>query len=279
MRLIVTIDGREAVPVRAIALLTDWNCLSPDRCAKIFSGDDFLEGFEGLKSYALHDDGSYTEIAPRYWESIVLRSLTACSERIEAAQITHETGYQQWRQESLLLLPASAFVWRDEFEAAHNKEYGSKSKRARFNPTTFNPSNYTLDYNPLPWPGYDWESVALEGFSASAEPVQANQQPAQANTTMLEAGKGTEPEPPARKRASKEELRQRHALWWVEYEAEESREPHGALTRTARAISKREAGKHGHGFENIKKALQKMQSERRKPIIVNSAFSQGKHKR
>ncbi|MBS7348720.1 MAG: hypothetical protein KIG95_00875 [Comamonas sp.] len=263
MHLIVTIDGREAIPVRAIALLTDWKCLSPDRCAQIFSGDDFLEGFEGLKSYALHADGSYTEIAPRYWESIVLRSLTACSERIEAAQITHETGYQQWRQESLLLLPASAFVWRDEFEAAHNKEYGSKSKRARFNPTTFNPSNYTLDYNPLPWPGYDWESVALEGFSASAEPVQTSQQPA----------------PPARKRTSKEELRQRHTLWWVEFEAAESREPHGALWRTANAIADRNKGKAGFSLPNIKKALEKMVEERRRPAPVNNVFSQTKRKR
>ena len=167
MSLVVTIDEREAIPVRAIALLTDWKCLSPDRCAAIFSGDDFLEGFEGLKSYMFHEDGSYTEIAPRYWKNIVLRSLNACSDSIKAAQLTHETGYQQWRQESLLLLPSRAFVWRDEFEASYENEYGPQSKRALFNPTSFDPSNYTLNYNPLPWPGYDWKSVVLEGFSAS----------------------------------------------------------------------------------------------------------------
>ena len=53
MKVVVSIDGRDAIPVRAIPLLTDWHVLSPDVCAEIFSGrkDTTVQYMEGLKSY------------------------------------------------------------------------------------------------------------------------------------------------------------------------------------------------------------------------------------
>lgn len=98
---------------------------------------------------------------------------------------------------------------------------------------------------------------------ASTEPVQTNQQPT----------------PPARKRSSQDELRQRRALWWTEFENEEGKQPHGAIERTAKSIAEGNQGKPGYGFENIRKALQKMIKERRKPQVTNSVFSQVKRNR
>ncbi|HOK10974.1 MAG TPA: hypothetical protein PK221_01790 [Ottowia sp.] len=125
MKVVVSIDGRDAIPVRAIPLLTDWHVLSPDVCAEIFSGrkDTTVQYMEGLKSYRLVN-GAVQQVPDREWENWIERQLAACSERIRNDEAGHETGYQQWRSESLLILPAGVFVWRDEFEAAFQAEYG-----------------------------------------------------------------------------------------------------------------------------------------------------------
>lgn len=165
MQVTIEINGRQALPVRAIPLLTDWRGLSPDQLAKILAGDsDHWPSFDGLTAYRLHPDGSTEPIPPRWWASWVVGKLQATSEAIEAAQTSHATGRQQWRSESLAQLPAGVFLWRDEFEAAHAREYGPKSLRARFNPETFDPSAHALDFSPYPDPDVAPEHLVLEGF-------------------------------------------------------------------------------------------------------------------
>lgn len=164
MNVIVTIEGKEAIPVRAIPLLTDWEILSPDVCARIFSGDDTLEYFEGMSAHRLNPDGGYQVMEQREWANWIARKLRACRERIKAAQASHESGYQQWRQESLALLPAGAFVWREAFEAAHALEYGPNSMRARFNRDTFNPAACELNYDPKHGPCENWRELVMDGF-------------------------------------------------------------------------------------------------------------------
>ncbi|MCB1989769.1 MAG: hypothetical protein KDE69_15795 [Burkholderiaceae bacterium] len=164
LNVIVTIEGKEAIPVRAIPLLTDWEILSPDVCARIFSGDDTLQYFKGMSAHRLSPDGGHQVMEQREWANWIARKLRACSERIEAAQASHESGYQQWRQESLALLPAGAFVWREAFEAAHKREYGPNCKRARFNRDTFNPTACELNYDPQHGPCENWRELVMEGF-------------------------------------------------------------------------------------------------------------------
>ena len=114
MRVSIEINGRQALPVRAIPLLTDWRGLSPDQLAQILAGDcDHWPSFDGLTAYRLHPDGSTEPILPRWWTNWVVSKLQAISDNIKARQITHATGVQQWRGESLAQLPASVFVWRD----------------------------------------------------------------------------------------------------------------------------------------------------------------------
>ena len=165
MQVTIEINGRQALPVRAIPLLTDWRGLSPDQLAQIQAGDsDFWPSFDGLTAYRLNPDGSTEPTPPRWWASWVVHKLNAISEAIKATQIGHETGRQQWRAQALAQLPAGVFVWRDEFEKAYVREYGPESLRARFNRKTFDPSVHALDFNPQPDPAIATQHLVLDGF-------------------------------------------------------------------------------------------------------------------
>ena len=170
MHVTIEINGRQALPVRAIPLLTDWRGLSPDQLAQILAGDsDHWPSFDGLTAYSLRPDGSTEPIPPRWWASWVVRKLQATSDAIKAKQASHETGYQQWRSESLAQLPAGVFVWRDEFEAAHADEYGPEGMRARGNPNGFDPSAHAVNFNPHPDPDVAPPRLVLEGFGPNAD--------------------------------------------------------------------------------------------------------------
>ncbi len=170
MHVITKINGKDALPVRAIPLLTDWQGLSPDGLAKILAGDsDRWPSFDGLTAHRLHTDGSIEAIPPRWWRSWVVDKLQAISHTIKANQTSHETGRQQWRCASLAQLPAGVFVWRDEFETAHTMEYGPEGARARSNPQGFDPSVHILNFNPHPDPAIATLGMVLEGFNRAAD--------------------------------------------------------------------------------------------------------------
>lgn len=165
MHVVTDINGRGALPVRAIPLLTDWRGLSPDQLAQILAGDsDHWPSFEGLTAYRLQTDGSIEAIPPQWWQSWVVRKLNATSDAIKAKQTSHETGYQQWRSESLAQLPSGVFVWRDEFEVAHVCEYGPLGRRARGNPNGFDSRVHVLNFNPHPDLDIAPHGLVLEGF-------------------------------------------------------------------------------------------------------------------
>lgn len=165
MQVTIEINGRQALPVRAIPLLTDWCGLSPVKLAQILAGEsDHWPSFDGLTAHRLHSDGSIEPIPPRWWASWVVDKLQAASDTIKANRISHATGKQQWRSESLAQLPAGVFVWRDEFETAHTMEYGPEGARARSNPQGFDPSVHILNFNPHPDPAIVPPQLVLDGF-------------------------------------------------------------------------------------------------------------------
>lgn len=171
MRVSIEINGRQALPVRAIPLLTDWRGLSPDQLAQILAGDsDHWPSFDGLTAYRLHPDGSTEPISPRWWASWVVGKLEATSNTIKAKQTSRATGRQQWRGDSLAQLPAGVFVWLDEFEAAHSSQYGPVGWLARSNPEGFDPSAHALDFNPQPDPDIAPPRLVLEGFEQLIAP-------------------------------------------------------------------------------------------------------------
>lgn len=127
MKLIIQIQGREAIPVRAIPLLTNWRFFTPDVVAQVLAGDKALDGFVVGTLQAFHfQDGAATVFPRDWWERWAARELRACSDTIKSNQPSHEPGYQQWRDESLPMLPAGAFVWKDEFERLHAQNWDRK---------------------------------------------------------------------------------------------------------------------------------------------------------
>ena len=123
MNVIVLVEGREAIPVRAIPLLTNWQVMSPDEIASALAHEENYENFHGMDAYSL-ENGAVTPIPANWWERFPCRHLKAISERLKATELSHEVGYQSWREESHLVLPAGAFVWKDEFEMCYQKVYG-----------------------------------------------------------------------------------------------------------------------------------------------------------
>ena len=122
MNVVVVIEGREAIPVRAIPLLTDWEVLSPDELAQALTGEDeFSRSFRDLTAYRLVGG---VAVSQRWWANGPVRKLQALTERIKHTEITHEIGYDQWKSESLPLLPDGVYLWRDEFERCFWHKFG-----------------------------------------------------------------------------------------------------------------------------------------------------------
>lgn len=124
MNLVVEIDGRAAIPVRAIPLLTNWETMSPDVVAMALAWDDHFYQFKGLCAYSVENGVAGAAIDATWWENFPCRKLTALSEQIKATEISHEVGYDEWRSKALPVLPAGVFVWKDEFEPRYYIRYG-----------------------------------------------------------------------------------------------------------------------------------------------------------
>jgi len=138
VNVIIKIKGREAIPVRALPFLSDRNTMSPDVVARAFEGKDQLGRFPGLCAYRI-DDGVVMPIAERWWKTGPCQKLDALSSTIRADEhpSEHETEDEykerkkrelsKWRDKSPGLLPAGAFVFKDEYEQIyrHEFEYGT----------------------------------------------------------------------------------------------------------------------------------------------------------
>lgn len=231
MQVTIEINGRQALPVRAIPLLTYWEVLSPDVCANAFAGDECTaQHLEGLPTYRLDDKGEPQPVSALEWANYHVRALDACSARIKATQSDHEVGYQQWRSESLGLLPAGVFVWRDEFESAFLLEYGPESMRARFAGADYGQDCHQLNFDPQYGPRNDWKMLVMEGF----ESVQSQ---------------AAAPAPVA-----VETPQERRDRWLAMFEDEEKRGKRGALQRVA--------DREGVDRSNMKKGIDKARESR-----------------
>lgn len=115
MSIIVSINGREAIPVRALAWMTDWS-FGALQVAEALTGGVGLprnrrefETFQRLQAH--HADSEYKAVRRRKWVDVV-----AALEELEDQHYPQE----QWRREATALMPSGVFVWRDEWEVAYN---------------------------------------------------------------------------------------------------------------------------------------------------------------
>lgn len=74
MNIIVVIKGREAIPVRAIPLHTDWARMSPDEIAAVLADGADSWPFNGLTAYR-NEDGEVRSIVHTWWNNDTRRKL------------------------------------------------------------------------------------------------------------------------------------------------------------------------------------------------------------
>jgi hypothetical protein len=141
VNVVVVIDGREAIPVRAIPLLTHWASMAPLMVAQVLAKNDgFFFGFEVLQAY-FYEDGAVSPIPSVWWKNFCVRDLKALSERLESTNAGSEAQHAQWRDESLSLLPQNAFVWKDEYVALHESNWRHRLRQSEYAAWFMNKSN------------------------------------------------------------------------------------------------------------------------------------------
>lgn len=135
VNVVVEIEGREAIPVRTIPLLTNWRFISPDIVAHVLGGtggsnvgvfsvskDDMPVDLQSNRI----EDGKVQPIDKDWWAQFPLLELRALSEKIRTDGTSPKAGYSKWRTQSLKELPAGVFVWKDEYQELHDKNWNSR---------------------------------------------------------------------------------------------------------------------------------------------------------
>lgn len=122
MSCLAKIDGRDAVPVRAIPYITGWNWSPLDVARQLARTDG--SPFSVLDDvFAYHRQGrAPTRMLPKEWDAVMV-GLEALEVRIRAKQQREESGYAEWRLLSVPLLPEGVFVFKDQFEKGWARQY------------------------------------------------------------------------------------------------------------------------------------------------------------
>jgi hypothetical protein len=122
MNIILIINDREAISVRSIPYVTGW-LMSPDVVAKKFAHDEPFSArpFEIAAYYKVYEN--CRPMKPKEWDGIL-----AEIKELECSCNANESGDAVWRRESIPLLPAACFVWKDEFEDEFDLHYSRKSR-------------------------------------------------------------------------------------------------------------------------------------------------------
>ena len=154
---VVFIRGREAIPVRAIPLVTGrW--MSPEVVARSLAYADSINRFEGVYAYQLLADGGYSQVFPSEWD-VVFDYIQGLDSTIQAMNDDRKRTRPIWLTESTKLLPAGVFLWRDEFEREFRRGYSPPG----FGLLHARPGDLTLKFSPLISPQATRE-IIMEGF-------------------------------------------------------------------------------------------------------------------
>lgn len=120
-RLTMEIDGRHAIPVRAIPFITKGRLSADDLARKLAGREKHFPGLENLVAYYLVD-GKPLATEARDWGR-VSNDLEAFKTNLREKHPNPDPenaydarGANEWEQKSAWMLPADCFVWRDEFD-------------------------------------------------------------------------------------------------------------------------------------------------------------------
>lgn len=126
MHVVFQVDGRDAVPIRAIPFLTDWRELTPGVLVHLLAGDEDLFAPFQLAAWRVEEGGRVVEITSRFWIE-KMREAAALGEEVSAAHIGVESQRQRWRRDVLRVLPAGTFVWREDLDRFVERMVSAKS--------------------------------------------------------------------------------------------------------------------------------------------------------
>lgn len=162
MNVVVLINGREAIPVRAIPFVTGrW--MSPDVVARSFALTDHWRNMKEVSAYQLLGDVIHGPVLPKEWD-VVEDLLQALEKRLKSLSDDRTETRPTWITESTLLLPAAVFVWKDQFEQYFRAEYSPQ----RFHWIDERPGDRELNFSPMIMPP-ELRSAVMEGFESQVE--------------------------------------------------------------------------------------------------------------
>ena len=167
MNVTVIIDGREAIPIRAIPFITGWR-IAADLVVSILAHRDPWELRRTLmSSWHLSADGQYSSMFPKEWDGIAA-DLKVLMDKLRAEQQVGRRNYAVWRRDSIPLLPSACFVWKDDFEAAFVFIYSDLS----YEIVDERPGDRELNFSPYVPP--ELEKLVMEGFRKTTKPLLAS---------------------------------------------------------------------------------------------------------
>lgn len=158
----ISVNGKIALPVRAIPHVTGWR-ISPDVLAKAFAKacPSPFRWLERTSTFHLVD-GKPAPITPKDWDGICA-AIAGLEGELKAANPDDNVGYAKWRNQSISFLPAGVLVWVAEFEA----DWEADTQRRRLDGVPVRDGEDHLNYTP-PLTA-EAKSQILEGFELMPE--------------------------------------------------------------------------------------------------------------
>lgn len=166
MSVVVSIEGRDAIPVRAIPFVTGWK-LSPDILATCLAqSSDSPSHPQDMVGHHILRGGRIAEMLPKEWDGIV-SELQSLSDALHAQEVVEQASYPEWRKQSISVLPSHCFVWLDTLEAA--------CRLAWCRLTIVNERPGDKDLNLTPYIPPELVDVVFDGLPAPSVTLQSTQ--------------------------------------------------------------------------------------------------------
>ncbi len=166
MSVVVSIEGRDAIPVRAIPFVTGWK-LSPDVLAACLAqSSDWPSHPQNMVGHHIMRGGRIAEMLPKEWDGIVLE-LRSLSDTLHAEEVVKQASSPEWRKKSIAVLPSHCFVWIDTLEAACRLAWSRL--------TIVNERPGDKDLNLTPYIPPELVDVVFEGLPAPDVTLQSTQ--------------------------------------------------------------------------------------------------------
>lgn len=120
MNVILTIENKEAIPVRALAYVSNW-VADPDEIVHACAtpptkkvGSTSIRNRRALPAY-LVSGSAFRSMLSVEWEPFIV-ALGCLEKRLKADERVDGENWERCRKQAVLQLPDGAFVWLDEFQ-------------------------------------------------------------------------------------------------------------------------------------------------------------------